>query len=58
MVKSWESHERLPAATTRELFTRYLDITSPPSVALLKYLATTCTDDKDKDALTELAQVS
>ncbi|KAG7170858.1 Nitric oxide synthase, salivary gland-like, partial [Homarus americanus] len=31
VTQTWEPHERLPTATVRELVTRYLDITTPPT---------------------------
>ncbi|CAK1556071.1 unnamed protein product [Leptosia nina] len=57
-VKTWEKHERLPAVTIRELFTRFLDITTPPSTRVLKYLASVCTDTSDADCLKELVEDS
>ncbi|KOB72118.1 Nitric oxide synthase 2, partial [Operophtera brumata] len=54
-VKSWEPHERLPVVSVRELFTRFLDITTPPSTILLQYLATTCDNAAEKEKLNNLA---
>ncbi|KAG6452910.1 nitric oxide synthase [Manduca sexta] len=54
-VKTWERHERIPAVTVREIFTRFLDITTPPSTTVLKYLANSCTDQQDAEKLLELA---
>lgn len=57
-VKSWECHERMPAATVREVFTRFLDITTPPSTKVLKYLVTVCNDENEANYLRELIEVS
>ncbi|CAG4908085.1 unnamed protein product [Colias eurytheme] len=57
-IKSWEKHERLPPVTVRELFTRFLDITTPPSSKLLKYLASACTDKNDAECIKELIEDS
>lgn len=54
-VKKWEPHERIPPATVRELFTRFLDITTPPTTCLLNYLATTCSKESEKEKLKTLA---
>lgn len=57
-VKSWEPHERLPVVSIRELFTRFLDITTPPTTVLLQYLATVCENEEEKTQLNNLATVS
>lgn len=54
-VKSWEPHERLPVMSVRELFTRFLDITTPPTTILLQYLATTCENEDERNQLNSLA---
>lgn len=57
-VKSWERHERIPPATVREVFTRFLDITTPPSTKVLKYLVTACSDQNEAAYLQELIEVN
>lgn len=57
LVKTWERHERLPSATVKDLFTRFLDITTPPTTTLLKYLATTCTKKSEAEELLQLSKV-
>lgn len=47
----------MPVVTARELFTRFLDITSPPLTKVLKYLAQKCTDEAEADQIRELMQV-
>ncbi|XP_072944115.1 nitric oxide synthase-like protein isoform X1 [Epargyreus clarus] len=54
-VKSWEPHERLPTVTVRDLFTRFVDITTPPTTILLQYLAKTCDNEEEKKQLSLLA---
>ncbi|XP_063821545.1 nitric oxide synthase-like protein [Ostrinia nubilalis] len=54
-VKSWEPHERLPVLSVRDLFTRFLDITTPPTTILLQYLAKTCEDEEERKQLSILA---
>lgn len=57
-VKTWDPHERLPVVSVRDLFTRFLDITTPPTTILLQYLATTCENEDQMKQLTMLATVS
>lgn len=56
-VKSWEPHEKLPPISVRDLFTRFLDITTPPTTILLQYLATTCDNEEERKQLSTLATV-
>lgn len=56
-VKTWERHERIQALSVREIFTRFLDVTTPPSTKVLKYLATVCSDQNEADYLRELIEV-
>lgn len=57
-VKTWEPHEKLPVVSVRDLFTRFLDITTPPTIILLQYLATTCENEEEAKQLNTLATVS
>lgn len=57
VVKSWTPHERLPVCTVRELFSRFLDITTPPTPNLLQHFASIATDEDDQRRLTLLATV-
>ncbi|KAJ2952585.1 hypothetical protein O0L34_g6909 [Tuta absoluta] len=52
--KTWEKHERLAPVTIRQIFTRFLDITTPPSTKLLKYLAKICSDENEATVIREL----
>lgn len=56
-VKTWERHERIPTITVRDMFTRFLDITTPPSTKILKYLAHACTNRKEAEQIRELTTV-
>ncbi|XP_060528614.1 nitric oxide synthase isoform X2 [Cylas formicarius] len=58
VLKTWKPHERLPACSVRDLFTRYLDITTPPSPNLLQHFATIATDEEDQKRLNLLASDS
>lgn len=58
VVKTWEPHDRIPACTLRDLFTRFLDLTTPPTTNLLQYFASIATDKEDQERLTTLATVS
>lgn len=51
------AHERLPVVSLRLLLTRFLDVTTPTSPALLKFLATFASDQEQKDRLTKLGTV-
>ncbi|KAL0272500.1 UNVERIFIED_CONTAM: hypothetical protein PYX00_005440 [Menopon gallinae] len=55
VTEVWEAHERLPRCSLRTMFTRFLDITTPPSPNLLQYFASTAEDASDKDRLLALA---
>ncbi|KAH9639089.1 hypothetical protein HF086_009058 [Spodoptera exigua] len=53
-VKTWERYERLPPASIRNIYTRFLDITTPPTTKVLKYLAESCTDEAETKQINEL----
>jgi hypothetical protein len=57
LIKSWDSHPKLPAVTIRTLFTRFLDITTPPAPSVLRLLASTAKDVDEMDVLNGLAAV-
>ncbi|XP_063238129.1 nitric oxide synthase, salivary gland [Bacillus rossius redtenbacheri] len=54
VVKTWESHYRLPPCSLRTLFTRFLDITTPPTPNLLQQLAAAASDPEDSRRLMRL----
>lgn len=56
--KTWVAHEKLPAVSVREMFSRFLDITTPPSPNLLQHFASIATDEEDQKRLNLLATVS
>ncbi|XP_069669172.1 nitric oxide synthase, salivary gland isoform X2 [Periplaneta americana] len=58
IVKTWEPHERLPPCSLRTLFSRFLDITTPPTPNLLQHFASLATDQEDQRRLTLLASES
>ncbi|KDR21429.1 nitric oxide synthase, salivary gland isoform X2 [Zootermopsis nevadensis] len=58
IVKTWEPHERLPPCTLRTLFSRFLDLTTPPTPNLLQHFASVATDPEDQSRLTLLATES
>lgn len=53
----WMSHEKLPCCSLRTLLTRYMDITTPPSPNLLRFLAGWASDPQDQKILTQLSTV-
>ncbi|KAB0794374.1 hypothetical protein PPYR_11213 [Photinus pyralis] len=55
VVKTWVPHERLPNCSVRQLFSRFLDITTPPSPNLLQHFASIATSEDDQAKLTVLA---
>ncbi|KAJ4437856.1 hypothetical protein ANN_13795 [Periplaneta americana] len=57
IVKTWEPHERLPPCSLRTLFSRFLDITTPPTPNLLQHFASLATDQEDQRRLTLLASI-
>ena len=56
-IQTWEPHERLAATSLRELLTRYLDITTPPTPNLLHLLAEYAHDNDHRTRLDQLATV-
>ncbi|XP_026757602.2 nitric oxide synthase-like isoform X1 [Galleria mellonella] len=54
-IKTWERHERISTATVRDIFTRFLDITTPPSTTVLKYLANCCSNKSEAEKIRKLA---
>jgi hypothetical protein len=55
--KVWEQVEKIPICSLRTAFSRFLDITTPPSVNMLKQLASQATRETDKNRLENLANV-
>nr|CCC18661.1 nitric oxide synthase [Scylla paramamosain] len=55
ITQTWEPHERLPSASVRELLTRYLDITTPPTSNFLHVLAEYAHDNDERTRLDQLA---
>ncbi|CAG9822005.1 unnamed protein product [Phaedon cochleariae] len=55
IIKNWKPHERLPACSVRELFSRYLDITTPPTPNLLQHFASMATNEEEQKKLNLLA---
>nr|CAD7260092.1 unnamed protein product [Timema shepardi] len=51
VVKTWEPHERLPACSLRTLFTKFLDITTPPDPNLLQHFSSVATDPEEQQRL-------
>lgn len=58
VMKAWKAHEKLPCCSLRELFSRFLDITTPPTPNLLQHFASIATDEEDQRKLTLLSTVS
>ncbi|XP_067655044.1 nitric oxide synthase 1-like [Haliotis asinina] len=50
-TKKWVSWDKLPACTLRIAFTKYLDVTTPPTQDFLKILSTLANQNQDKDRL-------
>ncbi|XP_041378542.1 nitric oxide synthase-like protein [Gigantopelta aegis] len=57
-TKAWTPFEKMPRCSLRTAFTRYLDVTTPPSQSLLQLLATQASRDADREHLEQLATVS
>lgn len=57
ITQTWDPHERLPSASVRELLTRYLDITTPPTPNFLHVLAEYAHDNDERTRLDQLATV-
>ncbi|CAG9096154.1 unnamed protein product [Plutella xylostella] len=56
--KNWHRHERISAMTVRDIYTRFLDITTPPSISVLKYLASKCSNENEANELKKLVAVT
>lgn len=57
-VRSWKPHGRLPSCSIRELFSQYLDITTPPTPNLLHHFASIATNEEEAKELNLLASDS
>ncbi|XP_044753718.1 nitric oxide synthase-like protein isoform X2 [Coccinella septempunctata] len=55
--KNWKQHEKRPVCSVREMFMRYLDITTPPTPNLLQNFASIA-NDEDRKRLEMLASDS
>lgn len=58
VIKNWEAHDRIPPRSLRDLFTRFVDITTPPSPNLLQHFASIASDKEDQKKLYLLASDS
>ncbi|GFO37539.1 nitric oxide synthase [Plakobranchus ocellatus] len=56
--KTWTQFEKMPVCSMRTAFTHILDLTTPPSQALLQLLATLASRDIDRERLEVLAKDS
>ncbi|KAH9512565.1 hypothetical protein Btru_038802, partial [Bulinus truncatus] len=54
-TKTWAQFEKMPVCSLKTAFSYFLDITTPPSQAMLQLLATQATRDGDKQKLEALA---
>ncbi|XP_046333206.2 nitric oxide synthase, inducible-like [Haliotis rufescens] len=50
-VENWVTWDKVPSCSLRTAFTRYLDITTPPTQDLLKTLSTLADNNQDRDRL-------
>lgn len=57
-LKTWDQYKKFPLCSLRTAFTRFLDITTPPSLLLLKILAAQATKDCDRERLENLTNDS
>ena len=57
MLTEWEPSTRLPVCSVWNAFSRYLDITTPPTPQFLKLLADFATNDEDREKLQLLSKV-
>ncbi|XP_043272207.1 nitric oxide synthase, salivary gland [Venturia canescens] len=55
IVKTWVPHDKFSPNSLRMLFTRFLDITTPPTPNLLRYFASIATNTKEQAQLNVLA---
>nr|CBV37021.3 nitric oxide synthase [Stramonita haemastoma] len=53
--KNWTAYEKMPTCSMRTAFSRFLDVSTPPSQAFLQLLATLASRDQDKQRLELLA---
>lgn len=55
IFKLWESHDKVPPDSVRNLLLRFFDITTPPTRQMLTLLSGFCHDNQDKERLQLLA---
>lgn len=58
VISNWTNESRIPPCTISQAFQYFLDITTPPSPALLQQFAALATSDKHKRRLEVLSKVS
>lgn len=51
ITKTWLPHDKRPICSIRDMFSCYLDITTPPNPGLLKYFASIAENDEDRKKL-------
>ncbi|XP_022249354.1 nitric oxide synthase, inducible-like [Limulus polyphemus] len=56
VVDRWQPYQRLPPSTLRTALSRYLDITTPPSIRVLKLLSAMATNKEDQNRLGVLCE--
>ena len=57
-MKTWITHDKYQGNSLRSLFTRFIDVTTPPTPNLLRYFASIATSPNDQIKLNLLANVS
>lgn len=56
-MKTWVAHDKYQGHSLRTLFTRFLDVTTPPSPNLLRYFSSIATNETEQIKLNILATV-
>lgn len=57
IIKTWIPHDRYMPNSLRMMFTRFLDITIPPTPNLLRYFASIALNPAEQTRLNHLANV-
>ena len=55
---SWVDHAKMPPMSLKTAFTRYVDINTPPSQALLKQMSTLASDKEEQKKIQDLSTVT
>lgn len=55
VITTWQNHKKIPTTSVRQLLSRLLNITTPPSKQFLSFLAAYCSNEEEKIQMESLS---